>query len=328
LSRTIRPTLASGAIAARRRETSWLTRVARSRELLSLMLLAPALAILLLVFAYPVVRTFEMAFEAVNLTRPQEGTPFIGLANYVWLLTQNDLFWLSLQNTVILSILTIGLELGVGMFIAVLLVEPFPGLSIVRGVFFLPWAIPNIVVAWLMRMYLQPRYGLANQLIAWLGNELGVFHGLFLFDWLGNPTVALVTVGLITVWKGLPFVILVLLAGLQSIPRELGEAARIDGANAWQEFRYVTLPGLRLIILVVMIFRIISTFNGFDLVWLLTGGGPGNSTRVLSIEVFNRAFVAYQMGRAASLTTLMFIVLGIMVFLLLTLQREEAERRV
>jgi multiple sugar transport system permease protein len=301
--------------------------VTRSREFLGIVLLAPALGILLLVFAYPVLRTFEMAFQAVNLTRPQEGTPFIGLGNYVWLLTQNDLFWLSLENTVILSILTIGLELGIGMAIALLLVEPFPGLSIVRGVFFLPWAIPNIVVAWLMRMYLQPRYGMVNQLIAWVGNGLGVFHGLFLFDWLGDPTVALVTVSLISVWKGLPFVILVLLAGLQSIPREMGEAARIDGANAWQEFRYVTLPSLRLIILVVMIFRIISTFNGFDLVWLLTGGGPGNATRVLSIEVFNRAFVAYQMGRAASLTTLMFVVLGIMVYVLLTLQREEAARQ-
>jgi multiple sugar transport system permease protein len=319
--------LASGAVAARRRETSRFRRLTSSRELLSLLLLAPALGVLLLVFAYPVLRTFEMAFQAVNLTRPQEGTPFIGLGNYVWLLTQNDLFWLALQNTLILSVLTIGLELCVGMGIALLLVEPFPGLSVVRGVFFLPWAIPNIVVAWLMRMYLQPRYGLANQLVAWVGNTLGLFHGLFLFDWLGNPTVALVTVSLITVWKGLPFVILVLLAGLQSIPRELGEAARIDGANAWQEFRYVTLPSLRLIILVVLIFRVISTFNGFDLVWLLTGGGPGNATRVLSIEVYNRAFVAYQMGRAASLTTLMFLVLGVMVFVLLTLQREEAERR-
>ncbi len=319
-------TLASGAVAVRR-ETRSLRRFVNSREFLSVLLLLPALAVLGLVFAYPVLRTFDMAFHAVNLTRPQEGTPFIGLGNFVWLLTQNDLFWLSLENTVILSALTIALELGVGMLIALLLVEPFPGLSIVRGVFFLPWAIPNIVVAWLMRMYLQPRFGLVNQIIAWVGNGLGLHHGLFLFDWLGDPTVALVTVALISVWKGLPFVILVLLAGLQSIPREIGEAARIDGASYWQEFRYVTLPGLRLIILVVMIFRIISTFNGFDLVWLLTGGGPGNSTRVLSIEVFNRAFVSYQMGRAASLTTLMFLFLGVMVFVLLTLQREQPERR-
>jgi multiple sugar transport system permease protein len=212
------------------------------------------------------------------------------------------------------------------MVIALLLVEPFPGLSIVRGIFILPWAIPNIVVAWLMRMYLQPRFGLANQLIAWFGNTLGIHEGHFLLDWLGNATTALLTVSLIITWKGLPFVILVLLAGLQSIPREQGEAARIDGANAWQEFRYITLPSLKLIILVVTIFRVIGTFNSFDLVWLLTGGGPGNATRVLAVEVYNRAFVSYQMGRAASLTTLMFLFLGLMVFVLLTLQREEAER--
>lgn len=177
-----------------------------------------------------------------------------------------------------------------------------------------------------MRMYLQPRYGLANQLIAWAGNALGLHHGLFLLDWLGNPATALVTVALISTWKGLPFVILVLLAGLQSIPRDIGEAARIDGANAWQELRYVTLPSLKRIILVLLIFRIISTFNTFDLVWLLTGGGPGNATRVLAVEVFNRAFVSYQTGRAASLTTLMFLFLGVMVFVLLSVQREESER--
>ena len=142
----------------------------------------------------------------------------------------------------------ISLELALGMTIALLLIEPFPGLSIVRGVFILPWAIPNIVVAWLMRMYLQPRFGLFNQIIGWAGNTLGLHEGYFLWDWLGNPATALITVSLIITWKGLPFVILVLLAGLQAIPREIGEAARIDGANAWQEFRYVTLPSLRLII--------------------------------------------------------------------------------
>ncbi len=300
-------------------------RLANSRRFLSIALLVPALLVLAFVFAYPVVRTLAMAFQSVNLTRPAEGTPFVGLANFAWLIDQ-DVFWLSLGNTVLLTAMVITLELSFGMLIAMLLLEPFPGLSLVRGVFILPWAIPNIVVAWLMRMYLQPRFGLVNQMITWAGNSLGLHQGYFLWDWLGSPSTALVVVALITTWKGLPFVILVLLAGLQAIPREIGEAARIDGANAWQEFRYVTLPSLRLIVLVVVIFRIIGTFNAFDLVYLLTGGGPGNATRVLAVEVYNRAFVAYQMGRAASLTTLMFLFLGLMTFALLTLQRDEAER--
>ncbi|HEV8635686.1 MAG TPA: sugar ABC transporter permease [Chloroflexota bacterium] len=317
--------MASPATTGQRADAGLLNRLSNSRGFLSIALLLPALAVLLFVFAYPVARTFVMAFQSVNLTRADEGTPFIGLGNYLWLVDQ-ELFWLSLGNTVLLTVLVIVLELSIGMVIALLLVEPFPGLSIVRGIFILPWAIPNIVVAWLMRMYLQPRFGLANQLIAWFGNTLGIHEGHFLLDWLGNATTALLTVSLIITWKGLPFVILVLLAGLQSIPREQGEAARIDGANAWQEFRYITLPSLKLIILVVTIFRVIGTFNSFDLVWLLTGGGPGNATRVLAVEVYNRAFVSYQMGRAASLTTLMFLFLGLMVFVLLTLQREEAER--
>jgi multiple sugar transport system permease protein len=317
--------LASGAVARPRERPGLVDRLSNSRSFLSIALLTPALAVLLLVFAFPVLRTFVMAFQAVNLTRPADGTPFIGLGNYLWLIDQ-ELFWLSLGNTVVLTVLVLGLELGFGMVIALLLVEPFPGLSIVRGVFILPWAIPNIVVAWLMRMYLQPRFGLANQIFAWFGNTLGIHEGYFLWDWLGNQATALLTVSLIITWKGLPFVILVLLAGLQAIPREIGEAARIDGANGWQEFRYVTLPSLRLIILVVAIFRIIGTFNSFDLIWLLTGGGPGNATRVLAVEVYNRAFVSYQMGRAAALTTLMFLFLGLMVYVLLTLQRDDAER--
>jgi ABC-type sugar transport system permease subunit len=317
--------LASTTVAGRDERPGLLDRLSNSRSFLSIALLVPALTILALVFAYPVLRTFVMAFQAVNLTRPADGTPFVGIDNYLWLIDQ-DTFWLSLRNTAVLTILVIVLELTFGMIIALLLVEPFPGLSIVRGVFILPWAIPNIVVAWLMRMYLQPRFGLANQMIGSVGNTLGLHQGYFLLDWLGNPATALVTVALITTWKGLPFVILVLLAGLQAIPREIGEAARIDGANPWQEFRYVTFPSLRLIVSVVVIFRIIGTFNAFDLVWLLTGGGPGNATRVLAVEVYNRAFVAYQMGRAASLTTLMFLFLGLMVFALLTVQREETER--
>lgn len=317
----------SAAEAAARREArpGLLDRAANSRTFLSFALLLPALAVLAFVFAYPVLRTLVMSFQSVNLTRPAEGTPFVGLANFAWLLDQ-DVFWQSLGNTVILTVLVIGLELAFGMLIAQLLVEPFPGLSLVRGIFILPWAIPNIVVAWLMRMYLQPRFGLVNQLIGTVGNALGLHQGYFLWDWLGNPATALVTVSLIATWKGLPFVILVLLAGLQAIPREIGEAARIDGANAWQEFRYVTLPHLKLIVVVVVIFRIIGTFNAFDLVYLLTGGGPGNATRVLAVEVYNRAFVSYQMGRAASLTTLMFLFLGLMTFALLSLQRDEAER--
>ena len=317
--------MASTTAARRIEKPPLLDRLANSRTFLSIAMLVPAVLVLAFVFAYPVLRTLLMSFQSVNLTRPAEGTPFIGLGNFAWLIDQ-DVFWLSLGNTAILTVLVISLELSFGMLIALLLIEPFPGLSLVRGVFILPWAIPNIVVAWLMRMYLQPRFGLVNQMIGAVGNALGIHQGYFLWDWLGNPATALVTVSLISTWKGLPFVILVLLAGLQAIPKEIGEAARIDGANGWQEFRYVTLPHLKLIVLVVVIFRIIGTFNAFDLVYLLTGGGPGNATRVLAVEVYNRAFVSYQMGRAASLTTLMFLFLGGMTFLLLTLQREEAER--
>jgi multiple sugar transport system permease protein len=214
------------------------------------------------------------------------------------------------------------LEVVVGMALALLLAEPFRGSAIIRSVFILPWAIPTVVVAFLFRMYYSPRFGLLNQSITAVAQSLGLSDQQFTFLWLGEKSTALLAVALVIVWKGLPFVVLVFLGGLQAIPRELGEAARIDGASAWQELRYVTLPTLSLVILIVVVFRVISTFNGFDVVFLLTGGGPENATRVLAVEVFNRAFVTYQIGRAAALTTVMLLFLTAMTFCLLALRRD------
>jgi multiple sugar transport system permease protein len=299
-----------------------LYRLANSKDILSVALLLPAFIILAIVFAFPVARTLILAFHKQNLLQPEAGTPFIGLANFEWIFRQES-FWQSLRNTTVLTVGTVGLEVVIGLLIAALLAEPFRGYALVRGIFILPWAIPSLVVAFIMRMYMAPRFGLLNQMIGEAGRTLGLSQGPFLLDWFGNTNTAMLSVIAVTIWKGLPFVVLVFLAGLQSVPRELGEAARIDGATAWKEFVYVTLPHMRMVVVIVVIFRIIGAFNGFDLVYLLTGGGPANATRVLAIEVFNQAFVAYQMGRAASITALMLLVLGVLTFLLLNAQREE-----
>jgi multiple sugar transport system permease protein len=295
-------------------------RLANSKDFLSVALLVPAFAVLALVFAYPVANSLLLAFQKQDLLNPGAGVTFIGLANFEWLFRQEN-FWNAVRITTLLTVLVVVLEIAIGLGIAMLIAEAFPGVAFVRGMFILPWAIPSIVVAFVMRLYLAPRFGLFNQVLA------TVSPPWLLTDWFGNASLALLSVTAVITWKGLPFVILVLLAGLQSIPKELGEAARIDGANGWQEFRYITVPSLSLVILVVAIFRIIGTFNGFDLVYLLTGGGPADATKVLAIEVYNRAFGAYQMGRAASITFLMFIVLGLLIFWLLSIQRDEQEAR-
>ncbi|MFN8525369.1 MAG: sugar ABC transporter permease [Chloroflexota bacterium] len=286
-------------------------------------LLVPGCALLALVFAYPIARAVLLSFTDYNLLEPERGVRFVGLLNYGWL-WDYELFWTSLRNTAVLTGLTVVLELVIGMAVALLLVETFRGIGIFRGVFILPWAIPTVVVAFLFRAYLSPRFGLLNVSLSTVQQSLGISQSNVVFDWLGSTSTALIFVALVVVWKGLPFVVLTLLAGLQSIPRELGEAARIDGASAWQEFVYVTLPNLTLVIQLIVVLKVISTFNGFEMVWLLTAGGPQNSTRVLAVEVFNRAFVTHQIGRAATITVIMLLFLGAMIYWFMTLRRQES----
>jgi multiple sugar transport system permease protein len=300
-----------------------LARAGNSRAFLSVALLLPGLAIVAFVFAYPIGRAVALSFTDYNLLEADRGVDFVGLANFGWIWRQ-ELFWLSLRNTAILTVLVVGLELVVGLGVALLLAEAFRGVGLFRGVFILPWAIPTVVVAFLFRAYLSPRFGLLNLTVSNVQQGLGMREDNFVFDWLGSASTALLAAALVLTWKGLPFVMLVLLAGLQGIPRELGEAARIDGASAWQELRYVTLPSLKLVIQIVVVLRIISTFNGFEMVYLLTGGGPQNATRVLAVEVFNRAFVTHQIGRAAAITVVMLLFLGALSYWFLALRRQES----
>lgn len=195
----------------------------------------------------------------------------------------------------------------------------------VRGLYLLPWALPAIVVAFGWRMYLVPAYGLFDTVLAVLLQPFGLGKPAGVIDWFGQPTLALLSVTGVVVWKGLPFAVIVFLAGLQSIPADLEEAARVDGASGFQEFWHIKLPQLRLLITIVVLLHIIGTFNGFDLPYLLTQGGPENSTMVLAIQVYNQAFVAFQEGRAAALAVMMLLVLGAFAYFLLMAQtREEA----
>jgi ABC-type sugar transport system permease subunit len=173
---------------------------------------------------------------------------------------------------------------------------------------------------------LSPEYGLINQTIGAILSVVEQRPAQFTYDWLSLPTSAFVATVLVFVWKGFPFVFLVLLAGLQSLPGELSDAAKVDGATAWREFWYIVLPLLRPVIIIAAILRCISTFNQFDLVWLLTNGGPLDGTFVLPIMVYNEAFVVYDGGRAAAVTFFMFVVLAVLTLFFLSLDREEAQR--
>src|SRR5579883_1227419 len=231
-------------------QRSLFTRVVNSQDTFAVLLLAPAGIVLLFVFVYPLVQTLIYSFLEINLMNPAGGTPFLGLRNFGFLIDHPD-FWASVRVTTVLTISTAVLQLVIGMIFALILAEPFFGSGIVRGLYLLPWALPAIVVAFGWRMYLVPGYGLLDNILAVILQPLGLAKQVSVIDWFGQPTLALLSVTGVVVWKGLPFAVLVFLAGLQSIPADLEEAARVDGANGFQEFWHVKLPQLRLVITIV-----------------------------------------------------------------------------
>ncbi len=233
---------------------------------------------------------------------------------------QEKQFWRSVNFGVIFTFFSVVLQLLVGLGLALLLNEDLKGRGLARGLLILPWAVPVIVSAYLWRWMLNNVYGILNWILIWVR----ILDTPVL--WLGKVDLARISVILVNVWRGYPFVMIVLLAALQGIPEQLYEAAKIDGASAWQRFRYITLPGIKMAIAIVIILRTIWIFNWFDLIWLLTGGGPARSTSVLPIEIYLRSFLEYRMGEAASMAVIEFLILIVMVTVLFQfLMRREKE---
>jgi multiple sugar transport system permease protein len=182
-----------------------------------------------------------------------------------------------------------------------------------RASVLLPWAMPTIVAAFVFRWLFDASFGPINAVL----DSLGIISSPV--AWLGSPDTALPTVIAVHIWKGLPFVILIFLAALQTLPRDLKDAASVDGAGYWQELRWVTLPQLRYIIAITFILRIVWTFNWFDLTYLLTGGGPGGATMTLPIAVYITAFRTYQLGQSAAYATMIAAVLMVVTVIFLRL---------
>jgi multiple sugar transport system permease protein len=191
---------------------------------------------------------------------------------------------------------------------------------LLRAAVLLPWAMPTIVAAFVFRWLFDASFGPVNSLL----DSVGIVSSAHPIAWLGSPDTALLTVIGVHIWKGLPFVILVFLAALQALPRDLKDAAAVDGAGYWQEVRHITLPQLRYIIAIVFLLRFIWTFNWFDLTYLLTGGGPGSATMTLPIQVYITAFRTYQLGLSAAYATMIAAVLMVVTVVWLRLTTREA----
>ena len=261
-------------------------------------LLVPALASIAAVSVYPVLLGLWLSFRDTTLASPVD--TFIGLENYLQLLSDSQ-FWNAWNHTIQFTAASTLLETSIGLMIALVLSERFRGRGIVRAAMLVPWAIPTVVTSKMFGWLFNGQYGVVNYLLRGVGLiQQNV-------DWYGSPDFALTTIIIADVWKTTPFMALLLLAGLQTIPDSLAEASIIDGANAWQRFWYVRLPLLTPSLLIAAMFRALDAFRIFDLVYVLTGGGPADSTEVLSTLTYKHLFSALQFGYGSALATCMFI---------------------
>lgn len=283
------------------------------QSLLGYMLILPTFVFLGIFMLRPLIQTVLYSFQKRSLLNPNAPTHYVGLSNWRRLF-DNSSFFPDLRNTIVLSVSSTVIQIVLGLAIALMLNRKFPLRSWVRAVAILPWAMPTIAAAFVFRWIFDASFGTANTILGYIG--------IAPVAWLGSSTSAMISLIVVHVWKGLPFVILVFLAALQGVPMEQYEAARVDGASKWIEFRYVTLPSIRFVITIVFVLRIIWTFNWFDLTFMLTGGGPGTSTMTLPLDVYTQAFRNYDVGMASTFATFMSLVLLIFAIWFLRLNRK------
>ena len=269
-----------------------------SERALGFLLLLPAALLLCLIVFYPIANLVYDSFFKILLTQPWLGEPFVGLENYARAM-EDERFWSSLWHTVLYAILTVPGALVVGMGLALLANMPFRRKWPVRLALLLPWALPLVFAGLIFRWFFDYKQGVVNDVLMRLGVEpLG---------WLTNPHLAVAAICIAIVWKTSSFMALMLLAGLQTIPRSLYEAAEVDGATRWQQFREITLPMLRPAIFVALIFRTITAIQTFDIPYAMTGGGPGDSTETLAMYIHKTTLDFLDFGYGSALATLMFL---------------------
>lgn len=282
----------------------------------------PALGTIVLIAFFPLGYTVWESFHIHDLRMPWRGRPFVWFANYAEMFADGR-FWGAMWHTLIFTVGTVALQLVIGLILALALNRAYRGRGLVRAAVLVPWAIPTVVSALLWRFIFDSQTGIANAVMM----DVGFMDAPFV--WFTHSLAAWVPIILADTWKMTPFVALLLLAGLQNIDGGLYEAARIDGAGAWQQFRHITLPLLKPAILVALIFRTLDAFRVFDLIYVLTGGGPGTATEPIALYAFNSLLQNLRFGYGSALSVIVFLVAFILAFVyirVLGMELTEARR--
>lgn len=280
------------------------------------LLLAPMIIIMGAVIGWPLIQTILLSLtdsDLMNLTKPA----FVGLTNFTKAL-KNQGYLDSLKVSSLFALVVVLSEMLLGTSVALLLNEPFKGRSLVRGLLILPWAVPTTVNAMMWRLIYNPEYGALNSLLF----QLGIIDQYV--SWIGTADKALYSVMFADIWKNFSLVAMIALAALQTLPESQIEAATIDGANGWQRFRFITLPHLIPSLQVALVLRIIETVKVFDIIYVMTRGGPANKTRSASIFVYQEAFTNSRMGSGAAYAIIMVCLIMILIaFYLKGLSKKE-----
>ena len=291
-----------------------LDRLRNNRNALGLIFMLPAALFLLVFLTYPLFFGVWIGLTDVKVGRPGE---FIGLENYIWLF-EDHVFWLSVFNTFLYTVVASIIKFALGLWLALLLNHYIPFKAFIRAIVLMPFIVPTVLSAlafwWI--------YDSQDSVISWTLIEMGVIDQTI--DFLGEPNNARASVIAANIWRGIPFVAITLLAGLQTISPSLYEAATIDGASQWQIFRRITFPLLTPIIAVVMTFSVLFTFTDFQLIWVMTRGGPVNATHLMATLSYQRAIVGGSLGEGAAIATAMIpFLLAAILFSYFGLQRRK-----
>ena len=291
-----------------------ITRLMEDQRWFGLLLLTPTLVLLGLFTAYPFVKGIELA-----VTDSTVGVPghFVGLQNFV-ALWRDDIFRMAVWNTCFYTVVATTVKLVLGLWLAVLLNRNFRGKALMRAVILLPFIIPTVLSTFAWKWMFDPTFSVINYVLLHL-------HLITIADrinWLGVPWLAMTSVIIVNVWRGVPFFAISLLAGLQTINPELQEAAALDGAGAWQRFRHVTWPLLLPVTMVIMLFSVIQTFADFQIVYVLTGGGPANTTQLFATYAYQLGIGTGLLSQGAAISLAIFPILLIVVIVQLVYIRK------
>jgi len=272
----------------------------QKERLFGIVLIVPTFLVVTIFAFYPILYSFYLSLHQIILGLPGLGQNFVGLQNYVDLF-QDRVARHSMYNTLIFVFVSTFCELVIGLIIALVIHQHFRGRGMVRAAVLVPWAIPTVVASQMWRFLFNDKYGLINYVF--FGTDIARYKA-----WLADPFFAFGAVILADVWKTSSFAALLILAGLQTIPDELYEAARIDGAGAWQRFINITLPLIKPALLIALLFRTMDAFRVFDLVFVMTQGGPADSTNVLQFYGYKKIFAEGLMGYGSTISVLVFVI--------------------